>query len=433
MSPRAPRSVADFARAWTDLAGSPWRAAVLAAARGRAIAIVGGALRDAALGRPVADVDLVVDGDGEAVARRIAELLPGRFVALGGERFGAFRIVGAAIELDLWDRAGTGAVADLARRDLTIGAIAMDLGSGEVLDPFAGRADLAAGVLRATGPGVFRDDPLRVLRLARFAAELEGFVVDPGTLELARAASSELESAARERRRAELVLLFAAPGAARGQAVLEAIDAWPACWTGTAGAGSPSAVPALEAIARITESSGLPSADGWFRARIAGSLAPIVAASDLAGLLAAVARRGLVSRRELAELEKILATPANAPADELGLRREIHRLGNLWPEAFVLRVATGPANEREAWRDALASGRLLVERAPEVLAPPRWLDGDQAAAILGLSPGPALGAALADLAMAQVEGSVRTRAEAEAHLAARAATAQQADKETRDK
>ncbi|MFN7939989.1 MAG: hypothetical protein U0X73_00195 [Thermoanaerobaculia bacterium] len=432
MSARATLSVADFARAWTDLARSPWRAAVVAAARERAIAVVGGALRDAALGRPVADVDLVIDGDGEAVARRIAANLPGRFVALGGDRFGAYRIVGETIALDLWDRAGTSAIADLARRDLTIGAIAMDLGSGEVLDPFAGRADLAARVLRATGPGVFQDDPLRVLRLARFAAELEGFAVEPRTLELARAAAAGLESAAPERRRGELALLFAAPGAERGQAVLEAIGAWPACWTGTARAAAPSAVPVLEAIARITESSAASNAGGWTRARTAGSLAPIAATTELAGLLEVVAGRGLVSRGERADLERILSTPASAPSDEVGLRREIHRLGYLWPQAFVLRAATGSAEESDAWHEALAEARRLVERAPEVLAPPRWLDGDAAAAILGISPGPALGAALADLTRAQVEGRVRSRAEAETHLAARAATAKKANKEAGD-
>ena len=63
--------------------------------------LVGGAVRDAALGREVHDLDAVVDGRGEEIARRLATLLPARFVPLGGKEFPAFRLVADDLELDL--------------------------------------------------------------------------------------------------------------------------------------------------------------------------------------------------------------------------------------------------------------------------------------------------------------------------------------------
>ena len=74
---------------------------------------------------------------------------------------------------------------DLARRDLTINAMARDDAGGALIDPYGGEADLRAGMLRHVSPA-FAEDPLRVLRVARFAARL-GFAVAPATRELMRA------------------------------------------------------------------------------------------------------------------------------------------------------------------------------------------------------------------------------------------------------
>lgn len=81
-------------------------------------------------------------------------------------------------------------VDDLRRRDLTINSMAMDLATGEVIDPFGGKSDLAKGVLRHTSE-VFADDPLRVLRVARFAARYK-FLVHPQTIDLGRRLVDEL-------------------------------------------------------------------------------------------------------------------------------------------------------------------------------------------------------------------------------------------------
>jgi tRNA nucleotidyltransferase (CCA-adding enzyme) len=91
---------------------------------------------------------------------------------------------------------------DLERRDLTLNAIAKDAGTGELIDPFGGRRDIDARILRHVSPA-FVEDPVRVLRAARFAARFAplGFAVAPETLELMRdiAASGELDALVAER------------------------------------------------------------------------------------------------------------------------------------------------------------------------------------------------------------------------------------------
>ena len=106
---------------------------------------------------------------------------------------------------------------DLARRDLTINAIAVDPGSGALLDPFGGQADLAAGVVRAVGDAAqrFLEDRLRILRVLRFAAVL-GFEIEPETWRAVTAQAGALAHLSRERVRDEWLkaLAAAAPGSA---------------------------------------------------------------------------------------------------------------------------------------------------------------------------------------------------------------------------
>lgn len=94
---------------------------------------------------------------------------------------------------------------DLARRDLTINAIALDADSGRLIDPFGGQRDLAAGVLRHVSPA-FAEDPVRLLRLARFAARWPAFSVAPETMMLLRTLtdSGEVDALVAERAWQEL-------------------------------------------------------------------------------------------------------------------------------------------------------------------------------------------------------------------------------------
>jgi len=200
-------------------------APVVAAAR-RALGdsdawIVGGAVRDAALGREVADLDLAVGGDPGTAAKAIARQLGEHAFELSAE-FGTWRVAasGGSGQVDVTALRGAGIEADLAERDFTIGAVAVPLDGGEPIDPFGGLADLDRKLLRAVGEGSFAADPLRLLRAARLAAEL-GLEVDPGTVSLARRDAARAGEPAGERQLVELRQLIGGPDPLRGLALLD--------------------------------------------------------------------------------------------------------------------------------------------------------------------------------------------------------------------
>lgn len=172
--------------------------------------LVGGAVRDLAMGRPVADLDLALAGDVRGAAARLAHLAGGPMFRLS-EAFGAWRVIApdATWHADLNPLRGDTIEEDLAARDLTVNAMALPLAGGDRIDPFGGAADLASRTLRAVGPNAFVDDPLRVLRVARMATEL-GFAADDETLALGRAAAPAAAGVAQERVYAELRRILAA-------------------------------------------------------------------------------------------------------------------------------------------------------------------------------------------------------------------------------
>jgi hypothetical protein len=168
--------------------------------------VVGGAVRDELLGREVVDVD-VACRDPRAAARASARRAGGAPFQLS-ERHGAWRVaLDGGRTLDFTPLRGT-IEDDLATRDFTINAIAVPLAGGEPCDPYEGRADLRAGIVRAVSPRVFDDDPLRLLRAPRLEDEL-GFRLDPETEALVRAKAALVTRAAGERVLQELVRLSA--------------------------------------------------------------------------------------------------------------------------------------------------------------------------------------------------------------------------------
>ena len=173
--------------------------------------LVGGPVRDAFLDRPAyEDVDIVVAGEPERAARAFAAAADAHLFPLS-ERFGAWRTIARdrSWQVDLTPLRGDGIEADLALRDFTVNAMARPLEAiGTLVDPHGGEADLAQGLLRAVTELSFEDDPLRVLRLARFACEL-GFDVEPATEALARRAAPRIDAVAPERSFYELRRLLA--------------------------------------------------------------------------------------------------------------------------------------------------------------------------------------------------------------------------------
>jgi poly(A) polymerase len=171
--------------------------------------IVGGGLRDALLGRPVADVDLAIEGDAQVAAKALARAHgAGRFAL--SSAFGSWRVQGGRLPytVDITPLQGATLADDLARRDLTINALAMPTrGEAEIVDLHGGRDDLSSRVLRQVSSRAFRDDPVRLLRLARLATQL-GFSVDATTRATAQADAATLWTCPGERLREELGRMF---------------------------------------------------------------------------------------------------------------------------------------------------------------------------------------------------------------------------------
>jgi len=189
--------------------------------------IVGGAVRDRMLGRagPNLDLDLAVAGDVEAAARALARAARAAVFPLSAD-FGAWRVIarGGVWQADLAPLAGETIEQDLAQRDFTLNAIAEPLSGGEPVDPTGGRADLAARRLRMVSPQAFDADPLRVLRLPRFACELD-LRPEPETIAAAADRAAGLANVAAERIFGELKRIVAAPDPLGGIELMERVGA----------------------------------------------------------------------------------------------------------------------------------------------------------------------------------------------------------------
>jgi poly(A) polymerase len=187
--------------------------------------LVGGAVRDRALGRPTDDYDVAVEGDARALARALARAAEAHVFALS-ESFGVWRVVARdrAWQVDVLPVVGGSIEADLAGRDFTINAIAEPLTGGTYVDPFGGMADLQDRRLRMVSRGAFAEDPLRTLRLVRLACEL-GFSVERETRAAAAASSPALGGVAPERVFAELRRIIIAEAALDGLALMDELGA----------------------------------------------------------------------------------------------------------------------------------------------------------------------------------------------------------------
>ncbi len=173
--------------------------------------LVGGAIRDQLMGLVPSDRDYCVTG---LTAETFADLFPNAEIT--GQDFPVFRIDGEEFALARTERkSGTGYKGfqvfsspdvaieeDLKRRDLTVNAIAVDMATGEVVDPFGGRDDIRNGIIRAVSDA-FVEDPLRVYRAARFAARF-GFEVDLATFRMMTMMKPELAELTVERVTEEL-------------------------------------------------------------------------------------------------------------------------------------------------------------------------------------------------------------------------------------
>lgn len=199
--------------------------------------LVGGSVRDVVMARECHDYDFATPLSVDLIEDKIRAA--GRKPYLTGRRFGTvgFRVDGHSVEVTTFRAEAHDAVSrdphvrlmrelefDLSWRDFTINAMA--LAGGDVIDPFGGRDDIAARTIRAVGDPRerFAEDPIRVLRAARFASELD-FVVEPATVEAMARKPHRILDVARERWMTELDRLLMGPAAPRAVRLLAEVGA----------------------------------------------------------------------------------------------------------------------------------------------------------------------------------------------------------------
>ncbi|NMB60812.1 MAG: HD domain-containing protein [Chloroflexi bacterium] len=189
------------------------------------IYLVGGAVRDELFGKPSHDLDFVVSGNVFVVARALADYLHGFFYILDNDRKYARVIYETAnTERHVIDFAPVLAgdlEKDLRARDFTINAIAREINSreGQLIDPCGGINDLQKKILRPCSSTCFRDDPVRIIRVARFVASY-GLQPSPQVTDLVPLSISGLSSISQERKRDEFFKMLDGKNVVQGLSIL---------------------------------------------------------------------------------------------------------------------------------------------------------------------------------------------------------------------
>lgn len=271
---------------------------------------------------------------------------------------------------------GVSLEADLARRDFTINAVAVEPWTGELKDPFGGRADLARGVLRAVGEAAtrFREDRLRVLRGLRFAAALD-LEIEPATWAAIRASVGELDHLSRERVREEWLKTLATSAPSRGIGLWQRSGVLGEVWPELRGLNE-AALPRLDGIG--PRDPVLLTAAALHRSG---------AGAEAAGSAALRLRFSNKDAERVAAIVAALLAPLPEPADARGVRRWLARHRS---HARDVVAAAEPAERRASLLAAMDA--ILAAREPLALQD-LAITGEDLIAV-GMRPGPAMGAFL---------------------------------------
>jgi hypothetical protein len=410
--------------------------------------LVGGSVRDLQLGRSSPDIDVVVTGDAARISRAAAGLLGAPWFVLS-EEHRAYRVVGKRAHLDVAAVRGGAILADLAERDFTINAMALRLdgegSTGDLVDPFQGRRDLEARSLRAVSDRIFADDPLRLMRAARFCHAL-GLDLEPSLREAIQAQAAEVNRAAPERVAAEMVLTLdagragEAAGLWQGLGLLQAVAPELGGLSEAEGPGVRQAdLERLEHLLRgvLTDPAAVFAGAGGPLARRLTEPVDGAVARPTALRLACLLRRlpsvealGVGRRLRLSgPLTSLIETaarmcarpslPAVAASSEAPGRAAVQFLWEAapWgPEVILLRaVAAHPVEACGPGSAALDSARALMNAwaLRQTAGIPRLpFDGNALMEELHLQPGPRLGKALRAARLAWEAGEARTAEQA---------------------
>jgi tRNA nucleotidyltransferase (CCA-adding enzyme) len=375
-------------------------------AAGHQAVTVGGAVRDALLGRDPGDWDVASSAHPDEVMKLFRRTIPtglqhGTVVVVTGRgehmhvEVTTFRGEGAYSDARRPDHVtfGVPLVEDLARRDLTVNAIAYDPAKHELIDPFGGREDIEQRRLRAVGNAVdrFTEDGLRVMRAVRFAAQLE-FDLDATTEAGIPPALPSLAKVSRERVSVELRKTLATRQPSRGLA--------PARRTGIVA----SVLPELDA-AIVDEAAWLARIDRAPEAVRLGAMLVPLQAKD-----APTARLDRQTVRRIDDLLKAL----KFSNDEAGLAAQLVAVAHCtcettWSATQVRRLLAELDRDKrplavELWRSEEPACASLIGHATHILdekhplvAGDLAIGGKDLMSALGMKPGPALGRILARL------------------------------------
>jgi tRNA nucleotidyltransferase (CCA-adding enzyme) len=342
--------------------------------------LVGGAVRDAALGRleDKPDLDLVLGEGAISLGRQLARDQGGTCVVLDHERDIA-RVVLAGWTIDLARRQGADLASDLQRRDYTVNAIALPLAPGSlVVDPTGGLDHLNSQTLVAVAEANLLDDPLRLLRGVRLATEL-GFSLEATTLQWIRTHARRLEQVAGERVLMELEKLSVATAGQRGLALaldLKLLEPW--------GAQPAAALPFASLTVTAAQEQGLNEQE----------LAAALPIARMAWLLDGAAAARLKGSRRLQLrcdlLRRWWDVLSGRTLDGLSEpeRLDLHQALDADLPALLLNQSAATCQAALIrWRNP--ADPLFHPRSP--------LDGHQLQQSLGLPPGPELGLILRHL------------------------------------
>jgi len=351
---------------------------------------VGGAVRDALLGRDAGDWDVATSAHPQEVIALFHRTIPTGvqhgtvtvMIGRGERRIGVevttFRGEGAYSDARRPDSVtfGVPLVEDLARRDLVVNAIAYDPIRDELHDPFGGRADLEARRLRAVGDPVarFTEDGLRVMRAVRFAATLE-FALDPATEAAFAPALSSLAKVSQERVKVELWKLLAAArpsialAIARRSGVLAVV------------------LPEIAAVDDVTWVRTLGWVDAAPRDEVVRVAALLAAGADDKAADAAL-RRLRCSNEEREVAVKLVRVAHAAADDDAALRRLLEQIGRAHAPAAAHLWAAGGAT------DLAARARAILARGDALTIGELAIGGADLKTELGMPPGKQMGGTL---------------------------------------
>ncbi|WP_088890931.1 CCA tRNA nucleotidyltransferase [Leptolyngbya ohadii] len=385
--------------------------------------LVGGNVRDALLGRQAEylDLDFVMPEGAVQTAKAIARHYQAGFVLLDAERQIA-RVVFDRATVDFAQQVGDRLEDDLRRRDFTVNAIAYNPYTEQLLDPLQGFADLQRHLIRMVSPENLKEDPLRLLRAYRQAAQLD-FSLDPDTEQTIQQLADLLETIAAERVQAELSYLLST---AKGTPLLVRVwkDGLLAYWLPHTTAGGLARVAQVDGAAIALDQQwsdqGL-EVTGWFRdqQRLSGTGRSWLKIAKLACLVAPdleLAEQELwqlkYSRAEVQSVLAVLKGFALLQTEEFPLSKRsqfilFRTIGAAFPALAVLAVASGIALETIA----PLMQRFLLPDDP-IAHPMPIVSGRDVMAALKLPAGPQIGKLLEMLQMARAEGTISTREEA---------------------